>query len=304
LRRPLLSLAALVLAVTALGASPALAAKPKPSPAATTPTRTVRADGVRLAYRAFGEGRPIVFIMGISGTMDAWDPRFLDAVARQGRRVIVFDNEGMGRSGVREGELTIRRMGDDAAALIRELGFRRADVFAWSMGGMIGQSLAVRHPRRVRRLILASTAPGDGKVTPPTQRGLDAIAGTNGAAVLSSYDLLFTPDAAAAGESYVENVLLRKSAKPVGSRETLLAQILASGHWLAGDDPDGRRVARLKMPVLIGGGAHDELLPAPNQRYLARRIPRARLVMYEDASHMFFVQKQRSFLRRMKRFLG
>jgi pimeloyl-ACP methyl ester carboxylesterase len=281
---------------------PSAIAAPR-SVAAITPTQTVRADGIRLGYRAFGEGRPIVFIMGISGTMDAWDPRFLDAVAAQGRRVIVFDNEGMGRSELRDGELSVRRMADDAAALIRKLTLRRPDVFAWSMGGMIGQSLAVRHPRLVRRLVLAATAPGDGNVTPPSQRALDAIAGTDGKAVLTSLELLFSPGADAARESYVRNLLLRRNPQPVGSRATLQAQIVASGHWLAGDDTDGRRVSRLRMPVLIGGGVHDELLPAANQRHLARRIPRARLVMYEDASHMFFVEKRRDFLRRLDRFL-
>ena len=298
-----LTVLVLLLAIVALCVPTAAPAAPR-SKAATAPTRTVVADGVRLGYRVFGTGRPIVFIMGITGTMDAWDPRFLDAVAAQGRRVIVFDNEGMGRSGTRRGELTIRRMADDTAALMRRLRIRRADVFAWSMGGMIGQSLAVRHPKRVRRLVLAATAPGDGKVTPSSQRALDAIAGTDGKAVLTSYELLFPPGADAVRDGYVEAVLRREGATPVGPREAINRQIVASGHWLAGDDPDGRRVARLRMPVLIGGGAHDELLPPENQRHLARRIRRARLVMYDDASHMFFVQKQRDFLRRLNRFLG
>src|SRR3712207_1764476 len=174
--------------------------------------------------------------MGLGGTMDAWDPRFLDAVAAQGRRVVVFDNEGMGRSELRSGELRIRHLADDVAALMRRLRVRRFDVFAWSMGGMIGQSLAVRHPRRVRRLVLAATAPGDGKVTPPTQRALDAIAGIDGKAVLSSLELLFPPGADAARDSYVENLLLRRNPKPVGPRETINQQIVASGHWLSGDD--------------------------------------------------------------------
>ena len=259
---------------------------------------------MRLGYRTFGTGRPIVFIMGITGTMDAWDPRFLDAAAAQGRRVVVFDNEGMGRSGTRRGEPSIRRMADDAAALMRRLKHRRFDVFGWSMGGMVGQSLAVRHPRRVRRLVLAATAPGDGNVTPPTQRALDAIAGTDGKAVLSSLDLLFAPTATAALDRYVQNLLVRRNPKPVGPRETINRQIVASGRWLAGDDPDGRRVARLRMPVLVAGGEHDELLPPDNQRYLARKIRRARLVMYDDASHMFFAQKRIDFLRRLDRFLG
>jgi pimeloyl-ACP methyl ester carboxylesterase len=282
-------------------ATPARAAAPR-SVAATAPTRTVRADGVRLGYRVFGRGRPIVFIQGLGGTIDAWDPRFLDAVAAQGRRVVVFDNEGMGRSGLRSGTLTIRRMADDTAALIRALRLRRVDVFAWSMGGMIGQSLAVRHPRLIRRLVLAATAPGDGKGTPPTQRGFDALLSETSAA--GTLETLFPPAAAAARDAYVENLMLRRNPAPVGPRPTIQAQFVASGGWLSGAEPEGKRVARLRHRVLIGAGSHDELLPVANQRWLARRIRRARLVVYRDASHGFFLQKRRDFLRRVDRFLG
>ncbi|HEV2812929.1 MAG TPA: alpha/beta hydrolase [Solirubrobacteraceae bacterium] len=258
---------------------------------------------MRLAYRAFGSGRPIVFVMGLSGTMDAWDPRFLDAVAAQGRRVVVFDNEGMGRSRVRPGTMTIRRLGDDVAALIRALRLRRPDVFAWSMGGMIGQSLAVRHPRRVRRLVLAASAPGDGRVVPSTGRGAEVLLSRE-ESPLSALDTLFAPGATAARDAYAANVALRRGAAPVGPRSTIDAQLGASAVWLSGRDPDGRRVRRLRMPVLVAGGELDELLPVGNSRYLARRIPRARLVVYRDASHAFFLQKRIDFLRRLDRFLG
>lgn len=299
MRRALLLLLVLVV-VPAPGAA---ADGPVRSPAALAPTRTVDAGGVRLAYRAFGSGRPIVFVMGLSGTMDAWDPRFLDAVAAQGRRVVVFDNEGMGRSRLRPGPMTIRRLGDDVAALIRALRLRRPDVFAWSMGGMIGQSFAVRHPRLVRRLVLAATAPGDGKVVPSTGRGAEVLLSRSESAV-GALDTLFAPFATAARDAYVENVALRRGAMPVGPRSTIDAQLLASAGWLSGKDPDGKRVRRLRMPVLVAGGELDELLPVGNSRYLARRIPRARLLVYRDASHMFFVQKRIVFLRRMDRFLG
>jgi pimeloyl-ACP methyl ester carboxylesterase len=295
-RRLLIALAVLLIVVPAASAA-------ERSRAASAPTRTVDADGVRLGYRAFGDGRPIVFIQGLSGTIDAWDPRFLDAVAEQGRRVVVFDNEGMGRSGMRRGELTMRRMADDTAALIRALKLRRPDVFGYSMGGMVAQSLAVRHPRRVRCLVLAATAPGDGKGVLPTGRALEVL-GSQERAALSSLELLFPPAASAARDAYVRNLLLRRSPAPIGPRETLNAQAAASANWLGGKDPQGAHIRRLRMPVLVAGGALDELLPAPNQRHLARRIPRARLVMYDDAAHGFYLQHRHDFLRRLDRFLG
>jgi pimeloyl-ACP methyl ester carboxylesterase len=216
--------------------------------------------------------------------------------------VIVFDNEGMGRSSLRPGEMTVRRLGDDVAALIRALGLRKPDVFSWSMGGMIAQSFAVRHPRLVRRLVLAASAPGDGEAVAPTQRGIDAIQSEDSAA--GSLELLFPPAASASRDAYVRGLFLRSGAKPVGPRATIDMQLQASGNWLIGNDPDGARVKRLSLPVLVAGGELDELLPVGNTRHLARVIPGARRVIYQDASHGFFYQHRKDFLRRLDRFLG
>jgi pimeloyl-ACP methyl ester carboxylesterase len=78
--------------------------------------------------------------------MDAWPPGFVDALAAR-RRVITYDSEGIRRRTRGPGELTIGRMANGLASLIRALRVRRADVLGWSMGGMIALSLARRHPR-------------------------------------------------------------------------------------------------------------------------------------------------------------
>ena len=296
--RPALAAALATLSIAA--AAPAAAQAQDRATAATAVNRTIDADGVRLAYRDFGTGRPIVFVMGLGGTMDGWDPKFLDAVAAKRRRVIVFDNEGMGRSKQRRGTLTIRRMADDTAALMRKLKIRKADVFGWSMGGMISQSLAVRHPKLVRRLVLAATAPGDGKATGPSERAIAGLANPGEQANLMSF--LFPPGHDDARDAYIRNLLTRKRRNlDAGARG---AQLAAAGQWVLGQDRDGKRIAKLRIPVLVGGGALDELLPVANQRHLARVIPRARRVIYDDASHGFFLQERADFVARVKRFFG
>jgi pimeloyl-ACP methyl ester carboxylesterase len=209
----------------------------------------------------------------------------------------------MGRSQRGAAPLTIARMADDAAALIRRLRLGRPDVFAWSMGGMVGQSLAVRHPRRVRRLVLAATAPGHRPWVEPSDRGYQVLLGQDETPA-SALDLLFPPGAEMLRDRYVANLLLRDRPTPIGPRETVNAQLAAAGTWLRGEDPDGARVARLPHRVLVGSGLLDEILRPANQARLARLIPRARLVQYEDSSHGFFLQKRLDFLRRVDRFLG
>jgi pimeloyl-ACP methyl ester carboxylesterase len=264
-------------------------------------TRTVNANGIDIGYRVVGTGRPLVMIMGLSGTMDAWDPALVDALARGGRRVLLLDNRGTGRTQRGSGQLTIRRMADDVAAFIRRLRLGRPDVLGYSMGGMIAQSFAVRYPGRVRRLVLAATAPGDGRSTPPTAAALQALLSPRSA--LGSLTLLFPPGAEAARDGYVARLARRRSPQPVGPQPVIRQQSAATVTWLTGQDPVGRRVRRLRLPVLVAGGTRDELLPFPNQRHLADIIPGARLVTYTGKSHGFPFHGPVGFASRVSLFL-
>src|SRR3954462_8885230 len=170
-----------LLAVSLTAAFVAVPAAAPPSPARSivdAPIKAVKAGQGKIGYRSVGKGRPLVMIMGLSGTMDAWSPSFVDALAK-GRRVITFDNEGIRRSTASKGTLSIRRMADTTASLIRALKLRRPDVLGWSMGGMIAQSLTARHPKLVRRLVLCASAPGDGKGTAPDADVLGQLTGSS-----------------------------------------------------------------------------------------------------------------------------
>jgi pimeloyl-ACP methyl ester carboxylesterase len=291
--------AAALLSVTA--ALAAADAPPAPVvPAAEAPTRTLRAGSRTFGYRDIGRGRPVVLVQGLSGTIDGWDPTFVDTLVRAGHRVVLFDNAGIGRTAPLPGTLTIRAMGDDTHRLIRGLRLERPDVIGWSMGGMIAQSLAVRHPRSIRRLVLLASAPGDGAATPPTPEGVAALTGTGAA---TDGDALFPAGQDAARRRFFRNLARRHGAGMRAPLAVVQRQIAAAGGWLSGADPDGRRIRRLRMPVLVGGGELDPLLPVANQRHLARVIPNARLVTYADAAHAFFLQRSRDFTPRLRRFL-
>ncbi|MDX6655305.1 MAG: hypothetical protein QOH62_98 [Solirubrobacteraceae bacterium] len=289
---------AVIAALCAFACVPAAAAA---SGAADAPTQTARIGTQAIGYRSIGTGRPVVFIQGLAGTIDGWPPSFLDRIAAGGHRVVVFDNEGIGRSTMRAGTLTIRRMADDTAALISALRLKRPDVVGWSMGGMIAQSFAVRHPRSLRRLVLLATAPGDGKAVQPLPDAL-ALLGTGDAAGLLGQ--LFPADQTAARDGYVTDILRRKGFSGIAPAAVVTAQLGASGRWMDGSDRDGLRVGRLRVRTLVGGGVQDHLLPIGNQRHLAKLIPHARLVTYADAAHGFFFQHERDFAKRMGSFLG
>jgi pimeloyl-ACP methyl ester carboxylesterase len=114
-------------------------------------------DGVTIHYNETGEGEPLLLIMGYGMPGDAWlgSLPFL-----HGFRCIYYDNRGTGRSDKPAGPYTIVQMADDAAGLLDHLGIARAHVYGVSMGGMIAQELVLRHPTKVRSLVLGCTLCG------------------------------------------------------------------------------------------------------------------------------------------------
>jgi pimeloyl-ACP methyl ester carboxylesterase len=127
------------------------------------PTRTITAGGATYAYRELGPkgGIPVVFFVHLAATLDNWDPRIIDPIAKS-RHVIAFDNKGVGAS---TGQVpdSVEAMADDAYAFIKALGLDKIDIFSFSLGGFIAQALVVKHPELVRKLVLTGTGPKGGE---------------------------------------------------------------------------------------------------------------------------------------------
>src|SRR3954467_7181006 len=114
------------------------------------PTRTIDVGGVPFAYRELGpaKGVPVVFLHHLMAVLDDWDPRVIDGIAAH-RRVIAFDNRGIGRSGGKV-PTNIDAMGSDAIAFIRAMGLEQVDLLGFSLGGGVAQMVLLQAPELVR----------------------------------------------------------------------------------------------------------------------------------------------------------
>lgn len=263
---------------------------------AKAPSRTVAAGGTTYAYRELGPkgGIPVVFFVHLAATLDNWDPRIIDPIAKT-RHVIAFDNTGVGAS---SGKVpgTIEEAADDAYTFITALGFKKIDVFSFSMGGMIAQDLALKHPELVRRLVLTGTGPRGGK-------DIDKVAAltywdTLRAALTRSDPkefLFFNRDAVGkrAGKQFVNRLKERTADRDrditISAFRTQLKAIKAYGRSRPSD------LSRITQPTLITNGDHDRMVPSVLSEDLHRRIAGSELIIYPNSGHGGIFQYHEQF---------
>ena len=296
--RVALALAVLLpVALAACGSSPHRATGPVS--VVSVPVRTARTTLGTVEYRIAGSGPPLVMIMGYAGTMETWDPRFVDALARR-HRVVIFDNAGIGQTQTLPSPLTIDAMADQTGALIEALGFKQADVLGWSMGSMIAQALAVRYPAQVRRLVLCAAFPGTGPVVEPSQGAVRALTSGNSQEVQA---VLYPADQAKAYDAFTA-AIARYPSPPTVPQTVIAAQAQAIRMWWSGTDPAGRTIASISQPTLVADGRIDQIDAIANSYAVARLIEGARLVFYPDAGHAFLFQDGTGFVGLVESFLS
>jgi len=249
---------------------------------------------------ADGERPRLLFINGTGGDLRQ-RPRLIDGPLTDACQLLAHDQRGLGQSGKPDQAYTMADYADDAAALLDHLGWPSAHVLGVSFGGMVAQELALRHPGRIDRLVLACTSSGGG-----------------GGASYPLHEL-----AALGPDEYMTRVIsigdTRWAQGGEGRDEKRFAQIAAfvkKRQAIPGDDEDPERKARgaqrqlearlghdtwdrlseISMPTLLIGGRYDGIAPPENMENLAARIPDSRLEFFEGG-HGFLLEDRRAFPR-------
>jgi 3-oxoadipate enol-lactonase len=271
-----------------------------------------KVETIELYYEEHGSGQPLLLIMGLAADSMAWMfqvPEFCKHY-----RTIVFDNRGVGRSSKPPGPYTISQMADDTAGLLDVLGIAQTHVVGVSMGGMIAQELALRHPRLVRGLVLACTYPEpDADIERQREFSVEELGGRVSAGGDIQIDLqAFDPMAffqqllpLAFNQEFIEKELpkimpLFAGALQYGfSMEAILGQVAAVMSHKATD-----RLHQIAAPTLVITGDADRLVPPANSEILAKHIPGARLVKVPGGSHGFNFETPEVFNREVLDFLA
>jgi pimeloyl-ACP methyl ester carboxylesterase len=279
----------------------------------TTPqTRTTasgeqfaRLEQVKLCYETFGDpdAPPLLLVMGLASQMLVWDTDFCELLAGRGFRVIRYDNRDVGRSTIlrespvpKRWQLAVRdpkgapysleEMADDAAGLLDHLEIRAAHVVGASMGGMIAQVLAIRHPGRVLSLVSIMSTTGNRRVGRPRPRlalrMLRRVSRDREGYIrdhLQTYREIGSP-----GFRFDEDTrrelagrMYDRGIHPAGSARQIAAIVTAEDRTEA--------LRRLRVPTTVIHGDADPLVHPSGGRATAAAVPDARLVIMPGMGH-------------------
>jgi pimeloyl-ACP methyl ester carboxylesterase len=285
-----------------------LLAAPAHADAFRAQVRFAQVGGQRIAWYERGSGPPLVMAIGTGSTMAEWDPALLRLLAAH-HRLILFDYPGIGRSSPLPGPRTsFAALADTTARFMAAIGVPRADVLGWSMGGFVAQQLGIRHPDAVRALILAATNPGGDHAVLGGEgdQAADSDPDPSEAEVLR---LLYPRTAAgrAEGRAFYHRLDTASESGEIPDdfhvpAATVRAQVAAEDPWLR-SGANGRALRRLRLPALVTAGRADPVTPPANARWIARRIPGARLRVFAGA-HAFLFSQRVAFTRIVDAFLA
>lgn len=267
--------------------------------------RLAPSNGIEIAYQEVGDpdGEPLLLVMGLATQMLAWDEELCSMLAERGFRVVRFDNRDIGHStmlddagmpsrldlfvGRRESAAyLLSDMADDAVGLMDHLEIESAHIAGISMGGMIGQTLAIEHRDRVRSLVSMHSTTGSRRVGTPTFKafGLMLAKAPRGREefverIVKTYELIGSP-------AYrMDKERLREVAGRMYDRSHNPRGVLRQMHAITASGDRTAALRKLDLPATVIHGSRDPLIRSSGGRATANAIPGARLHLIEGMGH-------------------
>jgi len=245
--------------------------------------------------------RPIHF----RGNLDNWDPALIDDLAA-GRRVVTFDNRGVGgTTGMTPN--TIEAMAHDAIAFVEAMGLTEVDLLGYSIGSFVAQEIALVRPGLLRRIVLASSAPQGADGMHGWAPDVIGAVGEPEPNPRGYLDVFFAPTSTSreAGQQVAGRIFGRKANRDVPTTwQTRQAQYDAVGGWGIPNHSLLQRVSAIDLPVFVANGDSDPMILPRYSYLLAGLLPDARLTIYPDSAHGFLFQHHSRFAADVGDFLA
>jgi acetyl esterase/lipase/alpha-beta hydrolase superfamily lysophospholipase len=267
----------------------------------------VQVGDVNIAYKRFGQGKPVLFISGTSQTKDVWEPTLLSELAATNHTVIIFDNRGIGETTVGTKPFSIEQFANDTAGLLDALQIQKADVLGASLGSFVAQELTLNYPQKVDRLVLSASYCGGNETIYPSGQAAETLMTLASPQVLQNMtaeqqamilaQIMFPPEWLKEHPEIL-NTVIQLTPVRSASPEIIQQQGLAVGTWEGSCD----RLADITQPTLLIVGDQDLLAPAANSVMMAQRIPNSSLVIMEGTGHGAMWQVPNEFTANMQNF--
>ncbi|RKM64906.1 alpha/beta hydrolase [Rhodococcus opacus] len=269
-------------------------------------TQYVEVGDVRYAYREVGTDQhrgttPLVFLHRFRGTLDDWDPAFVDAVAEH-RHVILFSDAAVGSS-TGSPATSVDAKAENAASFVRAMGHDVVDVLGFSMGGFVAQAVAMREPTLVRSVVLVGTGPGGNPETDPHTDIVFDIALKPEYSFEDIRYLFFADGREAETQAYIDRHALRTDREPLVAPATIQAMAGLIMDFMGGKTDHYARLGTMRQPTLIVSGDDDHFFPVKNQWLLYRELADAQLAVYPQAGHAPHQQHPDTVAAQVIRFL-
>jgi len=262
-------------------------------------------NGIEVAYQEAGdpEGEPLLLIMGLATQMLAWDEELCAMLAERGFRVVRFDNRDIGRStkidtaGVpkrtdmllgrrRTAPYLLRDMADDTTALMDHLGIESAHLVGASMGGMIGQTVAIEHPDRVRSLVSMMSSTGNRWLGVPTWKAFGTLFARPRPGRQAAIEQTVRTFRTIGSPAYpMDEARFRELAGASYDRSHSRAGIARQLHAITASGDRTAALERLRLPATVLHGGSDPLIRPAAGRATARAIRDSRLRIFPGMGH-------------------
>ena len=257
-------------------------------------------NNLKLYYEIYGDGPPLLMILGIGANISWWGKYFLNGLAEH-FKIIVFDNRGTGKSEDPKRDYFIKTLADDAIGLLNALDIDKVHIFGHSMGGYIAQELALNY-NRVNKIVLCSTSCGGDKSILATPEVLEILRkprkGRNPEEVAKEnlkifYSIEFLKKYPKLINLATQNMIKTPLDPESYSRQTKAIELFDTCN----------KLKNLKIPTLILHGMKDVLVPSQNAYLLAELLPNSQVKIFSESAHAPFVEEPDLVLKAIFQFL-